>query len=112
MRSRTPRESIFPRIWKVVRRIPRGRVATYGQIAEMVGMPRGARVVGYALRAEKGGVLPWQRVIGRRRRDVGHVTIKDPVGGALQRKLLEREGVKFSERGEVSLSRYGWRRGS
>jgi methylated-DNA-protein-cysteine methyltransferase-like protein len=83
-------------------------VATYGGIAALVGMPRGARVVGYALRAENGGVLPWQRVIGRRRRGVGQVSIKQPLAAAMQRKLLEREGVRFSPKGEVSLERYGW----
>jgi methylated-DNA-protein-cysteine methyltransferase-like protein len=84
-------------------------VATYGQVAELSGMPRGARVVGYALRADQGGTLPWQRVLGLARKGEGRVTIKDPLGGALQRKLLEREGVRFSPRGEVSLERYGWR---
>jgi len=110
MRSASP--SYFTRVWRTVKRIPRGRVATYGQIAALAGMPRGARVVGYALRAAKGETLPWQRVIGRRRAGVGHISIRDPVGGALQRKLLEREGITVSAKGEVDLERFGWGAGS
>ena len=103
MPSRTPRDRFFPRIWEAVRRIPRGRVATYGQIAALVGMPRGARVVGYALRADAGGALPWQRVLGLRRKGIAQVSIKDPVGGAYQRKLLEREGVLARCRALIEL---------
>jgi len=96
-------------IFAVVRRIPRGRVATYGQIAELAGMPGGARVVGATMRGsgeERG--LPWQRVIGKRGPRTGRIAILDPIGGAVQRGLLEREGVEVGDAGAVSLDRYGW----
>jgi methylated-DNA-protein-cysteine methyltransferase-like protein len=98
----------FEKILAVVRTIPRGRVATYGEVAQLAGLPRGARVAGYALRASHGSV-PWQRVLGQKRRGVAHVTIKDPIGAALQRRLLEREGVKFMANGGIDLERYGHR---
>ncbi|XYI00913.1 MGMT family protein [Sorangium sp. So ce1128] len=98
--------------YRVIRRIPVGRVCTYGAVAAMAGHPRAARHVGYALAALKetgeGARVPWQRVLGSRPRHRAAVTIKDPVGGALQRKLLEAEGVEFDDRGNVSLDRFGW----
>ncbi len=98
----------FDRIYAVVKRIPRGRVMTYGQVAKLAGMPRGARVVGYAMRASLSGKpLPWQRVIGLRRPGIGQVTIKDPIGGALQRKLLLRECVRFRLDGGIDLETFG-----
>jgi methylated-DNA-protein-cysteine methyltransferase-like protein len=99
---------LFRRIHAVVRRIPRGRVATYGQVAEVAGIPGGARVVGYAMRAAPAGV-PWQRVVGRRSPVAGQITIKDPVGAAAQRERLEAEGVELDERsGAIDLGRFGW----
>src|SRR5262245_47599158 len=93
----------YRRIYAVARKIPRDRVMTYGAVA---GLARGARVVGYAMNA---GLVPvpWQRVVGLKRRGVGRVSIKDPVGGARQRQLLEREGVRFDGDGGISLARYG-----
>jgi methylated-DNA-protein-cysteine methyltransferase-like protein len=85
--------------YRIVARIPAGRVATYAQVALLAGRPRAARHVGYALAALRGARhrIPWQRVLG------------NPVGAAAQRLLLEREGVALDERGRVSLRRYGWR---
>ncbi len=100
------RSTPFQRILAVIRRIPRGRVMTYGQVAAAAGLPRGARVVGYALRGCHGAV-PWQRVVGLRRKGRAHVTIKDPVGAAVQRQMLEREGVAFTRDGAIDLERYG-----
>ena len=98
----------YSRIYSIVSRIPRGSVMTYGQVARLAGMPRGARTVGYALRAGlHSRPLPWQRVMGQWRPGMAHVTIKDAVGGALQRTLLEREGVRFTSGGIVDLARYG-----
>lgn len=98
--------------YRVVRRIPVGRVCTYGAIAAMAGFPRSSRHVGFALAAlkETGSTrgVPWQRVLGARSRDKAVVTIKDPVGGAMQRMLLESEGVEFDAAGRVSLARFGW----
>lgn len=91
---------------RIVRRIPRGRVMTYGQVAAAAGVPRGARLVAYALRAAK-GTVPWQRVVGQKRKGRAHITIKDPVGAAMQRQMLSREGVKVGRDGTIDLDRYG-----
>jgi methylated-DNA-protein-cysteine methyltransferase related protein len=94
------------RIHAVVARIPRGRVATYGQVALLAGLPGHARQVGTALRHAPDG-LPWQRVINAR----GEVS---PRAGGLgwdegwQRHLLEEEGVAFDARGRIDLERFGW----
>ena len=93
------------RIHAVVARIPRGRVATYGQVAALAGAPRHARQVGYALHdLPPGSSLPWQRVINAR----GEVSPRsEPGWEGLQRQLLEAEGVEF-RRGRVDLERYRW----
>jgi methylated-DNA-protein-cysteine methyltransferase-like protein len=97
-------------IYRVVRRVPRGRVTTYGAIALLAGKPRGARQAGYALAALRGAKhdVPWQRVLGARPRGMAAISILDPVGAAVQQSLLEREGVAFDARGRVDLGRYGW----
>ena len=100
-------ESSYQRIYRVVRRIPRGKVATYGQIAELAGMPRAARQVGYALAAlsDVGTRVPWHRVLNAR----GEISARSaPEFEGLQRHLLEREGVKFDANGRLSLARYQW----
>jgi len=91
-----------------VRKIPRGKVACYGQIAELAGFPGGARVAGATLKtSDRRDGLPWQRVVGKRGK-LGVIVIHDPVGAAVQRQLLEEEGVLISERGTIALARYGW----
>ena len=100
--------STYERIYAVVRRIPRGRVATYGQVAALAGLPGQARLVGYALHALTSSTgVPWQRVINAR----GTVSARGTQsGGALtQRVILEREGVAFDGAGRVSLDRFGWK---
>ena len=99
--------STYSLIYSVVRRIPRGSVATYGQIATLAGMPGHARQVGYAMHAlPSHSTVPWHRVINargeisRRRRGTGELE---------QRGLLEREGVRIDWRGRVSLERFCWR---
>jgi TDG/mug DNA glycosylase family protein len=96
----------YARIYAVVRRIPPGRVASYGQVARLAGLPGHARQVGYALAALRGeSDLPWQRVINAR----GEVSLRRAPGYEdLQRALLEREGVSFDAKGRVSLARFGW----
>jgi methylated-DNA-protein-cysteine methyltransferase-like protein len=97
----------YRRIRDVIVRIPRGCVMTYGDVAAAAGMPRAARVVGYALHAI-GGQVPWQRVVGRKSDHLAKVSIKNPVGGAMQRKLLEKEGVVFTRTGAIDLDEHGW----
>jgi len=95
-------------IWNVVRRIPRGRVATYGVVARLAGLPRAPRVAGYALYALPAGTpIPWHRVVGAG----GRLSLArlDPDGAWTQRLRLEREGVEFDQRGRVRLERHAWR---
>ncbi len=98
--------------YRVVRRIPRGKVATYAQVAALAGRPRAARQVGYALaalRGARGHRVPWQRVLGKRPGGYAGISILDAMGAAVQRLLLSREGVDVDERGRVSLEAFGWR---
>jgi len=97
----------FERIRRVVMKIPRGRVMTYGDVARAAGMPGAARAVGYAMRA-LGRDVPWQRVLGRKNARSAQITIQNARGRAEQRRLLEKEGVKFDARGGTSLSDFGW----
>jgi methylated-DNA-protein-cysteine methyltransferase-like protein len=100
---------LYRRIYAVVRKIPRGAVATYGQVAELAGIPGGARVAGAAMKTSKpADKLPWQRVIGKTGKFRGRIAIHDPVGAAVQRKLLEAEGVTVGDTGLVPLDVYGW----
>lgn len=98
----------YRRIYAVVRRIPRGRVATYGQVARLAGFGGHARMVGYALHALEDDRVPWHRVINAR----GEISPRSlPGADELQRRLLEDEDVMFDLRGRVSLRRYRWKRG-
>lgn len=100
---------LYRRIYAVIRKIPRGAVATYGQVAELAGIPGGARIAAAALKTSKpGDKLPWQRVIGKASRLRGRIAIHDPVGAAIQRNLLEHEGVHIGDTGLVPLDVYGW----
>lgn len=97
-------QSVPEMILAAVRRIPRGKVCTYGDVAEVAGLPRRARLVGTVLRQTSGRGLPWYRVINAGGR------ISFPVGSdayARQRRKLEAEGVVFAG-GRVDLRRYGW----
>ena len=97
-------------IYEVVRQIPHGRVATYGQVAMLAGLPGQARLAGYALYnlpQKYAKSVPWQRVINAQ----GRVSYSEARHGNdhLQRELLEKEGVVFSKSGRVDLGAYGWR---
>jgi methylated-DNA-protein-cysteine methyltransferase-like protein len=94
------------RIYAAIRAIPRGRVATYGQIARLAGLPGQARLVGYALAAlEADSAVPWHRVVNAR----GAISLPARGHAALmQRARLEAEGIVF-ERGRVALEQWGWR---
>jgi len=97
----------YPRIYAVVRRIPRGKVATYGQVAALAGFRRHARQVGYALHAVGNDTtIPWHRVVNAR----GEVSPRaEPHWEELQRKLLEDEEVFFDSRDRIDLARRQWR---
>ncbi len=100
-------ESSYPRIYEVVSRIPAGCVLTYGDVAALAGLPRHARLVGYALHAlPEHTAVPWHRVINARGTiSLGRVV---PGGELVQRFRLEAEGVEFDGNGRVSLERYRW----
>ncbi len=100
------RGRLYDRIYDVARRIPNGRVATYGQIAAIVGRCT-PRQVGYAMAAVPyGSDVPWHRVINGR----GMVSERAAGDGSeVQRTLLEAEGVLFDERGRVDLPVVGWK---
>lgn len=100
-------ESAFEKIYEVVRQIPRGQVATYGQVAAIAGNKRWARVVGYALHANPDlDNIPCHRVVNRQ----GRVSEAFAFGGGnRQVELLKAEGVKFVD-GYVDLERYQWER--
>ena len=93
-------------IYKLVRRIPAGRVATYGQIASLAGLGGHARQVGYALHALPAGTtVPWHRVVNAQ----GGISRRAVPGSELiQQQLLEREGIELDARGRVPLSRVRW----
>ncbi|MBG0771341.1 MAG: MGMT family protein [Anaerolineaceae bacterium] len=98
---------LYERIYEMVRRIPPGRVTTYGRIAALVGGCT-ARMVGYAMAALKRGTapdVPWQRVINTK----GKVSVHgDGIGNAMQRDILEQEGVVFDTEGRIDFERFGW----
>ena len=96
----------YERIYAAVRRIPRDRVATYGQIAVVAGLPRQPRLVGYALSAVSDGrSIPWHRVVNAK----GELSPRAHQGSEkLQRAMLEREGVEFDRRDRISLPRFRW----
>jgi methylated-DNA-protein-cysteine methyltransferase-like protein len=97
--------NFFDRVYELVRTVPRGRVVTYGQVARLLGVPRGARAVGWALRAlpaSRGRRVPWHRVVGAG----GRVSPRAGVGPLVQRRRLQQEGVRFV-RDRVDLARHG-----
>jgi methylated-DNA-protein-cysteine methyltransferase-like protein len=112
--SSPPEKAFFDnQVWEVVRKIPSGKVATYGQIASLILPPGGmsasdyrawgARWVGGAMAACPADV-PWQRVINAQ----GKISLRRGGGGMRQRQLLEDEGVVFDNRERVDLKEFGW----
>lgn len=101
-------DSAFERIYAVVRRIPFGRVATYGQVARLVGNPRLSRIVGCAMHVAPADV-PCHRVVNR---FGGLCDAFQPLGRETHRHLLEMEGVGFLEDGSVDLAHAQWREGA
>jgi methylated-DNA-protein-cysteine methyltransferase related protein len=102
-----PVSDSYRRIYRVVSRIPRGRVATYGQVASLARLPRQARLVGYALHElPPGSAVPWFRVVNAR----GTISLRSNGLGhdELQARMLAREGVRFVA-GAIPLDRFQWR---
>lgn len=102
-------QNLYFKIYTAVRRVPKGKVATYGQIAALAGSPRAAQVVGWALRALKpGSKIPWQRVINK----AGMISIENMhAPKELQVDLLRQEGIDVTQQESnffVDLKKYGW----
>lgn len=103
----SPKEPVtfHDRAVQVIKRIPRGKVATYGQIAALAGEPRGARQVVRVLNSSsEKHRLPWYRVINRN----GQISLPPGGGYELQKSMLEKEGVKFGLEGTIDLDRFQW----
>jgi methylated-DNA-protein-cysteine methyltransferase-like protein len=100
-----PASQTYLKIWKAIKKIPRGKVATYGQIASLAGFAGHARLVGYALHATPDDVqIPWHRVINYQ----GRISLpKDEGQYDLQKALLEAEGIVFVHE-RINLKKYRW----
>ena len=95
----------YQEIYDMVKRIPKGRVATYGQIAELVGYPRHARQIGYALAAlDTDNDIPWYRVVNAK----GELSHRGSGSEDFQRIFLEEEGILFDLKGRISLKDFQW----
>ncbi len=99
-------DSVFDRVYALVRRVPRGRVVTYGQVARALGMPRGARTVGWAMRVCQDPRVPWHRVVNAQ----GKVSLRPTMGYREQQARLKEEGIRFDRAGRIDLSKYAWKR--
>lgn len=106
-------QAFYAQVWEIVRQIPRGKVASYGQIAKMIPPPNGVEIktyvafgplwVGGAMAACPNDV-PWQRVINSK----GEISVRDGADARRQRLMLHEEGVDFNPRGRIDLKKYGW----
>lgn len=99
-------KNFFKKVYEVVKHIPKGKVASYGQIARLLGNPRASRAVGYALHANPyPGVVPCHRVVNR----VGRLAPGFVFGGEdIQKEMLEAEGVAVDSEYLVDMNKYGW----
>lgn len=102
----THEPDINHRIWQVVALIPKGLVSTYGDVAQLAGLPRGARRVGLALKnTSSDTTIPWHRVINAQ----GRISLPQYCAGAqTQQERLEKEGVVFGANNSVDLKKYRW----
>jgi methylated-DNA-protein-cysteine methyltransferase related protein len=99
------RDDTFRRVYQLVARIPSGRVASYGDLARRLGMPNGARTVGWAMRYCSAD-FPWHRVVNSQGKLM--TGERTPEGKLLQQVLLEEEGVTFARPGYVDMEHYEW----
>jgi methylated-DNA-protein-cysteine methyltransferase-like protein len=104
--KRAPDQKYRERIYKIVRRIPRGRVMTYGQIAYLLGEGYTPRTVGFAMHGADESNTPWQRVINSQGKcSTGRIVLPPD----RQQRMLEREGVKFDQAGRCDLEQFLWK---
>ncbi|WP_061218778.1 MGMT family protein [Leptospira weilii] len=100
--------SFFKEVYALIKKVPKGKVTSYGRIAALLGKPRAARAVGYALNALSKGQeqkVPWQRVINSQ----GKISFRGDTGRSiLQKKMLEDEGIKFGSAETIDLKVFGW----
>ncbi|MDI7190627.1 MGMT family protein [Leptospira santarosai] len=100
--------SFFKEVYALVKKVPKGKVTSYGRIAALLGKPRAARAVGYALNALSKGQeqkIPWQRVINSQ----GKISFRGDTGRSiLQKKMLEDEGIKFDSTESIDWKVFGW----
>jgi len=103
-----PQVNFYDAVYRLVRQVPPGKVVTYGQVATLLGSPRAARAVGYALSNLRDGLefeVPWQRVINAQ----GSISAGgDEERGSMQRRLLEQEGIRFDKAGNIPLRLFLW----
>src|SRR6267143_3725258 len=103
--QKKPDQKYRERVYKIVRRIPRGRVMTYGQIAYMLGEGYTPRTVGFVMHGADESNTPWHRVINSQGKiSTGRIVLP----ADKQQRMLEREGVKFDDRGRCDLETYLW----
>jgi len=107
--EKSPPSDTYRAIYRTIKQIPRGRVASYGQIARVAGFPNQARLVGYALHALRGENdknVPWWRVLNAK----GESSLADEDDRELQRALLQKEGVIFDARDRTDVKKFGWKK--
>lgn len=98
-------ETFYERVIEIIKSVPLGKVATYGEIADYAGNQRAARQVSYILNSSwEKHKLPWHRVVNSK----GGISLKQGRGYKLQKKLLEKEGIIFDENDRIDLKRFQW----
>ncbi|MCB9211297.1 MAG: MGMT family protein [Ignavibacteriales bacterium] len=103
--KKSTKQDFFDRVYKVVAKIPYGKVTTYGAIAEACGIKSSARTVGWAINGAKESGLPCHRVVNRNGELTGKLHFGDP---NLMEELLRNEGIEFTEKGNVKLDKHLW----